>query len=516
VVQLFLEIHAASAMIPIEPSVRWKALVKSIWGQFQLWVSVKRHLISRYSQEDGGFPTFSSTEDDRLQLLSKADDLNFSIYSEGSLNVNYDEASKEHAPEDFEWPHLTHQSSILQLSSCRDRGGQPLYGTNIDVAISPIDCQRKSFRVAWDVNPLVNEVLAGPSLLPLHVACLYQASSKVIQLLLDTSPLSALSDVVGMLPIHLVASGWTLPALVRPKICIVPPASHGGTLETLTILKKTIPETARVQSGYHGMTPDQYIQECMEDGVYKDTILHILTDPLAALDGADDQISVSTHASSMFVDSSDGSNCCSHPLQSMGTMVASISALIEQRDWQAVLKCVDDDPVVASQWIYGIDDDKKPSASQAVWKRLPIHLACYKGAPLSVMEALIQAFPLGIEIPDPYTRALSLQIACASGASLPVVRVLIDSNPDAILAPNADGRLALHSAVLFRAPYEVIEALVDQDPQTSTAVDQYDETPFSYAVQIYGDAHMITELLSKTPWFEQVEVEWEEEEEEEI
>jgi len=73
------------------------------------------------------------------------------------------------------------------------------------------------FSIKWDMTPL-RTLLKGGSfgvtsttgLLPLHIACLYGASAGVLKELTDTFPIAALSDVLGMLPIHWVAAGWKM------------------------------------------------------------------------------------------------------------------------------------------------------------------------------------------------------------------------------------------------------------------------------------------------------------------
>jgi len=49
-------------------------------------------------------------------------------------------------------------------------------------------------------------------LLPLHIACLYGASSSVLKILLEEYPRGSSVEVLGMLPVHMVAANWSLVA----------------------------------------------------------------------------------------------------------------------------------------------------------------------------------------------------------------------------------------------------------------------------------------------------------------
>jgi len=230
------------------------------------------------------------------------------------------------------------------------------------------------FRVRWDMQPLLEEVSVRGGLLPLHIACLYMASTDVLKALLDAFPIAALvsalrnsrtdilcmqlykahleqwfpsslkqSDVLGMLPIHWAAAGWRLPPLAPPPppSCLLPPDlvmnPPPGPIEVLRLLKQVIPETVRVKSGNHAMTPDQYVQECMEDGEYKESCIRVLMED-AVGDDDDDIRSLSTASCSLlFVDSmSETSSLCFD-----GKAVVGISSLISKQNWPAVLELIE-------------------------------------------------------------------------------------------------------------------------------------------------------------------------------
>jgi hypothetical protein len=122
---------------------------------------------------------------------------------------------------------------------------------------------------------------SSSALLPIHIACLYQASPSVIQLLLEEHSMGGLSPVVGMLPVHLVAARWILEPLLLPT----PPFSfpESASMESATsiaqllqLLIQALPETLVARSAHHAMTPTEYVEETMADGAVKDVCLKLL------------------------------------------------------------------------------------------------------------------------------------------------------------------------------------------------------------------------------------------------
>jgi ankyrin repeat protein len=100
---------------------------------------------------------------------------------------------------------------------------------------------------------------------------------------------------------------------------------------------------------------------------------------------------------------------------------------------------------------------------------LPLHLALVRSKPAAVIQALVDAYPEGVRIPEQHWghQTLALHMACASKASGDV-RVVLQPYPAAALVANADGCLPLHLA-LNSNPEAVldmvdIQALVKANP----------------------------------------------------
>jgi Ankyrin repeats (3 copies) len=379
------------------------------------------------------------------------------------------------------------------------------------------------FRMTWDLQPLEREIKERGTLLPLHVACLYSASVSVLEVLLQAYPLAALADVLGMLPIHWVAGGWTLPALRPPPPSLLGPADpKPGPLQSLKVLRRTVPESLQVRSGNHGMAAEDYVEECMQEGEYKECCMRALAHgPVYEMDGdssceyktlifMDSSVSSRTFASNLIAgqhhhtthhcihsnhDSHDGSSG-----QQQGErhcLVAGLSGLIVEKSWALALALVEEDPMSASKWHYGVDEDPTGTGSPPlVWKRLPIHLACAQyDTPVGFIEVLLKACPESVAAEDPHDGNLPLHVACKAG-SLPIIQCLVQACPDATMAINGRGQVPLHLAVLTGATYTVLEFLASMEPEGVACTDISGKTPVDYAMELYDNDSVTTELLT--------------------
>lgn len=135
-------------------------------------------------------------------------------------------------------------------------------------------------------DALLQSVADAACLLPIHVACLYQASPLVLEMLLEAHPMGGLSSVMGMLPIHWIASGWTVEPLHPPLQLLSQfelatqndsnDACHSIQVRSLQVLARAIPESVHAKSALHGMTPAEYIENNLEENSTQDECLEAL------------------------------------------------------------------------------------------------------------------------------------------------------------------------------------------------------------------------------------------------
>jgi Ankyrin repeats (3 copies) len=376
------------------------------------------------------------------------------------------------------------------------------------------------FRVQWDLWPLLRHVLAEGSLLPLHVAVLYSASSAIIHALVDAYPLAALRDVLGMLPIHCVAAGWLLPPLLPLPASVVlenidishvlenvGTNNHPGILQNLKALQHAVPDSIRIRSGSNGMKPEEYINECMVDSPYKDACLRVLNEGMSISPSKDSSglfdidMSITSSIDDIFdfSESIQGSvheyienNPDFRPLATAGIEPPSeyLSSLIAAKDWHRIFVAIEAYPSLASQWIYGIDD-----VSASIYKRLPLHCACIYGGPIDLIEMLIRLYPQGIKTIDPTDLSTPLSLACFASCSADIIRLLLRTYPRAIDIVNIYGQAPLHVAILSKASYDTIEMLVDETPHLALLKDNDGMNAITYAKVVYGEKHTVYQFL---------------------
>eukprot|EP00977_Amphora_coffeiformis_P029641 scaffold42088_cov191-Amphora_coffeaeformis.AAC.2 len=471
---------AATLSIRVVPTISrrwglgrsWKAWRARRRGAFPVFEDEDESLCASIEQRQLLLPYVEDDDDDDAWSANSRSSSSSSS-SKSSLSTNHSHGGSKH----------TQKSVILQLSP--SGGLAPLPVNTSNETDSTSDSSKSSvYRVKWDLKPLWKQVADRGMLMPLHIACLFQASPETLEVLVETYPLAALADILGMLPIHWVAAGWSLPPLEPPPVQCVPRDAKPGPMPALHVLRKALPECIHIRSGNHGMLAANYIQECMEDSQYKRLCLRVLSD---GIDYMMEYGEASVDHTLVFCDTDETSDYPSMRL------FAGLSGLILDEDWSKAIAVVEGDSLTAQRWYYGVDTE---TVGATVWKRLPIHLACANGAPLGLIDVLLKAFPESAVLEDPHDGALPLHIACRAGAPLPVVRRLVEECPEVVLAVDGGGRVPLHVAVLSQGPYVVIEYLLLQDMESVVALDRHGRTPMDYAIQLHSSNGPIVELLT--------------------
>ena len=109
---------------------------------------------------------------------------------------------------------------------------------------------------------------------------------------------------------------------------------------------------------------------------------------------------------------------------------STLYSFIEQKLWDSAIERARTTPSEAKTWI----SRREPSDPNKIrWRLLPLHACCVFRAPLSLIEALITAYPDAAKTIDDQGM-LPLHLACRNGASRAVVMTLLGTNPDSINA----------------------------------------------------------------------------------
>lgn len=474
VVELMLELHSESASLSIQPDRKRlrkkrgllsKTMVKYILARGKALRSTPAELSKEdlhlrqatFSQSDDGY----RDEDVQQSLLSPFP----AVVTPSSRDVSQQDDASALSESSATTP-LPTDNAILQLSPTGSKHPMPLEEEEEEPQNSFIG--ESLFRVQWDLGPLFRHITEHGSLLPLHIACFYSASPEILRTVLNAYPAAALSDVVGMLPIHWVSAGWALPPLFQPIV--------RRPDESLEVLQQTVPDSVRIRSGSHGMTPAEYIHECMEESTVKTTCLHIVNPQKDGFCSSDDSIIFG------------GSDSSDDELVPESTVC--INSLISDRDWETMLVAIEGDPSIASKWVYGLDE-----GGLSVWKRLPIHLACANKAPVGLVSLLLRLHREGGMLTDPRDGSTPLHIACQSGSSLSTIQLLVSTCPDALRVKNKTGHLPLHLAIMNAAPMDLVQTLIEADPMSTLTADADNKYPAEYAQQVYPEDHAVHGML---------------------
>ena len=131
----------------------------------------------------------------------------------------------------------------------------------------------------------------------------------------------------------------------------------------------------------------------------------------------------------------------------------------------------------------------------------PLHICCWKGASLQVVEYLIQQWPASVKARTS-RQWIPLHVACASennAVQLQVISCLVSHWKESIQAKDNKERIPLHIACFSRAPLPVVQYLVQEWPDSVMAMNNYASLPLHLACGTCADIHVIQFLVKCKP-----------------
>jgi len=117
----------------------------------------------------------------------------------------------------------------------------------------------------------------------------------------------------------------------------------------------------------------------------------------------------------------------------------------------------------------------------------PLHVACLKNAPISIIHALLTAWPDGVQTRPWNDGPLPLHDACVCGKSLPTIQLLVEAWPESVKQRGRTGIFDPQQLPLYYAlenadvSYKIIEYLVQQWPQSAEYDSQAAFSPLQWA-----------------------------------
>jgi ankyrin repeat protein len=110
--------------------------------------------------------------------------------------------------------------------------------------------------------------------------------------------------------------------------------------------------------------------------------------------------------------------------------------------------------------------------------RTALHAAIVSRVSLGVVRCLVDHRPESLdERTDSEERSLPLHVAASYGAPMQVVEFVVDQRPDALAQADGRGRLPLHVAARHGAPPNVLRFLVERRPQSARERDSDGDLP---------------------------------------
>ena len=167
---------------------------------------------------------------------------------------------------------------------------------------------------------------------------------------------------------------------------------------------------------------------------------------------------------------------------------------ITDQKWEQAVKLCKSHPEQAATWVvrrYEEDDE-------IMWRFLPIHSACARQPPSSVITALLRAYPDGAKCIDDQGM-YALHYACGNQASRDVIRQLLVNFPEAATLKDPRGMLPIHYLACWGpSSVSVVDMLLVAHRDVANAKDDEGNTPMDLAKEgDYPERNAVIAALKK-------------------
>jgi hypothetical protein len=176
---------------------------------------------------------------------------------------------------------------------------------------------------------------------------------------------------------------------------------------------------------------------------------------------------------------------------------------ITDQDWDTAIRVCRQDPDQAATWVvrhYEPEDgeDADEEELEIMWRFLPLHSACARQPPATVVTALLRAYADGAKCQDDQGM-YALHYACGNQASRDVVRLLLVSYPEAAQMVDPRGMLPIHYLACWGpSSTAVVDMLLVANRNVSDIRDMDGNTPLDLAREgDYPDKDAVIQTLRK-------------------
>eukprot|EP00565_Helicotheca_tamesis_P000560 CAMPEP_0185728228 /NCGR_PEP_ID=MMETSP1171-20130828/3649_1 /TAXON_ID=374046 /ORGANISM="Helicotheca tamensis, Strain CCMP826" /LENGTH=243 /DNA_ID=CAMNT_0028396911 /DNA_START=11 /DNA_END=742 /DNA_ORIENTATION=- len=130
---------------------------------------------------------------------------------------------------------------------------------------------------------------------------------------------------------------------------------------------------------------------------------------------------------------------------------------------------------------------------------LPIHLACALGAPLSLFECLLAAYPESALSAESQYKRIPLHLACIYNHRLDVIELLLSRFAKGAQVCDSIGRTPLFYVMSTDPPVDMVECLLNAYPESIRTPDHMGWLPIHVACHMGCSNEAIIKLLDAYP-----------------
>ena len=177
--------------------------------------------------------------------------------------------------------------------------------------------------------------------------------------------------------------------------------------------------------------------------------------------------------------------------------ITKLYEAITSCDWDVAIDAVHKNPREARTWVVRHYED----SDEIMWRFLPLHSACARQPPASVISALLKAYPEGAKSVDDQGM-FALHYACGNQASREVVRLLLVANPQAAKIADPRGMLPIHYLACWGpSSVSIIDMVLVANRDVGNAMDADGNTAMGLAKDAeYPERDAVVAALKR--WFE--------------
>mmetsp|Transcript_15846 Transcript_15846/g.36520 ORF Transcript_15846/g.36520 Transcript_15846/m.36520 type:complete len:406 (-) Transcript_15846:165-1382(-) len=158
--------------------------------------------------------------------------------------------------------------------------------------------------------------------------------------------------------------------------------------------------------------------------------------------------------------------------------ITDLYKAITESDWDEAIRAVKKNPDEAKTWVVRKHED---DPTKNMWRFLPIHSACARQPPASVIKALLAAYPSGARSVDDQGM-YALHYAAGNQASREVIRALLMAFPDAAKLTDPRGMLPIHYIACWGpSSISVVDMILVANRNISDCKDEDGNTPSDLA-----------------------------------